>query len=53
MHARAPKLRELPPSPRHGVAGIVRKMFYLTDFLESGLYTMTTVCCGMDSGSEQ
>lgn len=37
MDARAPRLRELPPSPRHGVAGIVKKMFYPTDYFESGL----------------
>lgn len=53
MRAYPPKLRKLPPSPLHGVARIVNNRFYPTDYSESGPFTMTTVCYGMDSGSEQ
>lgn len=52
MRSFPPKLRGLPPSPHHGVIGIVKNRFYPTDYAESGPYTVITVCRGMDSGPE-
>ena len=52
MRACPPRLRKFLPSPRHGVVGIVKNRFYPADYLESGPFTVTIVCRGMDSGSE-
>lgn len=52
MRAYPAILREVLPSPRHGVVEIVKNRFYPADYSESGPYTVTTVCRGMDSGSE-
>ncbi len=52
MREYPPKLRGVLPSPRHGVVGIVKNRFYPVDYSESGLYTVTAACRGMDSGSE-
>lgn len=47
MRPFAPILRGAQPSPRHRVAGIVKKVFYQSDYSESGPRITTTVCRGV------